>query len=115
MSQLVRLGSSPFTIEDSHTLEEIKAAAEENRLEDILESAEILFEHYKAITIKPSALSSIMNGNPLFEQGVLQGFDGLNMDEYLRIYGEDGFIGIGIVCYEEDKRRLYIKVKNIFF
>jgi hypothetical protein len=56
-----------------------------------------------------------MNGNPLFEQGVLQGFDGLNMDEYLRIYGEDGFIGIGIVCYEEDKRRLYIKVKNIFF
>lgn len=115
MSQLVRLGSFPFTIEDSHTLEEIKAAAAENRLEDILESAEILFEHYKAITIKPSALSSIMNGNPLFEQGVLQGFDGLNMDEYLRIYGEDGFIGIGIVCYEEDKRRLYIKVKNIFF
>ena len=114
MSQLVRLESSPFTIEDSNTLEEIKAAAAENRLSDILKSVEMLFKHYKAITVKTSALSSIINGNPLFEQGVMQGFEGLNENEDLCIYGEDGFIGIGSVRYEVDKQRLYIKVKNIF-
>lgn len=114
MSQLIRLGSSPFTIESSNTLEEIKAASEENRLDDILESVEILFKHYKTVIVKPSALGSIMNGNPLFPQGVLQGFEGLSENEDVSIYGEDVFIGIGNVRYEADKQRLYIKAKNIF-
>lgn len=114
MTQLIRLESSPFTIEDSNTLEEIKTAAEENRLGDIIKSVEILFKHYKVITVKDSALSSIMNGNPLFEQGVLQGFEGLSENEEVRLYGESGFIGIGNVRYETEKQRLYIKAKNIF-
>ena len=114
MSQLVRLGSSPFTIEDAKTLEEIKAAAEENRLDDIIMSVEMLFKHYKSIIVKPSALSSLMNGNPLFEQGVLQGFEGLCENEDVSIYEDDVFLGIGNVRYEADKQRLYIKVKNIF-
>ncbi|HYF83003.1 MAG TPA: tRNA pseudouridine(55) synthase TruB [Clostridia bacterium] len=114
MSQLVRLESSPFTIENSNTLEEIKSAAEENRIDDIMNGVEIIFKDYKVITIKPSALSSIMNGNPLFEQGVQQGFEKLNADDNASIYGEDGFIGIGVVRYEEAGQRLYIKIKNIF-
>ncbi len=114
MSQLVRLGSSPFTIEDSNTLEEIKAAAEENRLDDIINGVELVFKDYKAITIKQSALSSIMNGNPLFEQGVQQGFEKLSKDDNISIYSEDGFIGIGIVRYEESGQRLYIKIEKVF-
>lgn len=114
MSRLIRLGSSPFTIDGSYTLEEIKAAAEENRLDDIIESVEILFRHYKAVIIKPTALSSLMNGNPLFQQGILQGFEGLSENEDVSIYGEDVFIGIGKVRYEADKQRLYIKARNIF-
>ena len=114
MSQLIRLGSSPFSIEDSYTLEEIKAVAEENRISDILISAEILFKHYKSITVKASALKSITNGNPLYEQGVLNGFEGLNENEDIRIYGEAGFIGTGTVQYEESGQRLFVKLKNIF-
>ena len=114
MSQLVRLGSSPFAIEDSHTLEEIKAAAQENRLDEIIDTVEILFKDYKSIVIKSSALSSIMNGNPLFGPGILKGFEELNEGEDISIYGEDGFIGIGTVKYDADRQRLYIKVKNIF-
>jgi tRNA pseudouridine55 synthase len=113
MSQLVRLASSPFAIEDAYTLEEIKAAAIDNRLDEIIKGAEIIFKDYKAITIKNSALSSIMNGNPLFEQGVSQGFEGISKDDDVSILGEDGFIGIGTVCYEEAGQRLYIKIKNI--
>ena len=114
MSQLIRLGSSPFSIEDSHTLEEIKAAAEENRINDILISVEILFKHFKSITVKASALKSVTNGNPLFEQGVLNGFEGLSEKEDIRIYGENGFIGTGTVQYEESGQRLFVKLKNIF-
>ncbi len=114
MSQLVRLGSAPFAIEDSHTLEEIKAAAQENRLDEIIDNVEILFKDYKSIVIKPSALSSIMNGNPLFGPGVLKGFEELYEGDYISIYGEDGFIGIGTVKYDADRQRLYIKLKNIF-
>ncbi|MHB1392483.1 MAG: tRNA pseudouridine(55) synthase TruB [Clostridia bacterium] len=114
MSQLVRLGSSPFTIEDSNTLEEIKSAAEENRLDDIINSVELVFKDYKAITIKQSALSSIMNGNPLFEQGVQQGFEKLSTDDNVCIYSEDGFLGIGVVRYEESGQRLYIKIIKTF-
>jgi tRNA pseudouridine55 synthase len=114
MSQLIRLGSSPFSIEDSHTLEEIKAAAEENRISDILISVEILFKHYNSITIKASALKSVTNGNPLFEQGVLNGFEGLSENEDIRIYREDYFIGTGTVQYDEIRQRLFVKLKNIF-
>lgn len=114
MSQLIRLGSSPFAIEDSHTLEEIKAAVSENRISDILTSVEVLFKDYKSITVKSSAMNSILNGNPLFEQGVQYGFEGLREDEDICIYGEAGFIGTGIVQYDESKQRLYVKVKNIF-
>ncbi|HOE56419.1 MAG TPA: tRNA pseudouridine(55) synthase TruB [Bacillota bacterium] len=114
MSQLVRLEASPFKIEDSNTLEEIKAAAEDNRLADIIKSVEILFRHYKAIIIKQSALSSIMNGSLLFEQGVRQGFEGITENERVCLYGENGFIGIGSVYNDTGRQRLYIKTENIF-
>lgn len=114
MSQLVRLESSPFTIEDSNTLEEIKAAASENRIDRVLQSVEILFRHYKAVVIKASALESIMNGNPLFEQGVLKGFEQISENDDVSISSEEGFLGIGTVLYDIAKDRLYIKIKNIF-
>ena len=113
MSQLIRLGSSPFAIEDSHTIEEIKDAVSENRISDILISVEILFKHYKAITIKASAMNSVMNGSPIFEQGVLNGLEGLSENEDISIYGEVGFIGTGIVQSDVSRQRLYVKVKNI--
>jgi tRNA pseudouridine55 synthase len=108
------LESSPFKIEEAYTLEEIQAAAEENRLDSLLNSVELVFMDYKPVTIKQSALSSIMNGNPLFGQGVQQGFDKINADDDVSIYSEEGFIGIGTVKYEEARQRLYIKIKNIF-
>lgn len=114
MSQLVRLESSPFKIEASYTLEEILAAAEQNRLDSILESVEQVFMDYKPVTIKQSALNSIINGNPLFGQGIQQGFDKINAEDDVRIYSDEGFIGIGTVKYEEAGQRLYIKIKNIF-
>lgn len=114
MSQLVRLESSPFTIEEANTLEEIKAAASEKNIGSILQSVELLFRQYKAVAIKESALESIMNGNPLFEQGVQSGFRSLAENDDVRIASEEGFLGIGTVMADPVKDRLYIKIKKIF-
>lgn len=114
MSQLVRLESTPFTIEGANTLEEIKAAASENRVDSVIQSVEILFKQYKPVVIKPSALESIMNGNPLFEQGVQSGFGQLSENEDVSISSEEGFLGIGTVMYDTIKERLFIKIKKIF-
>lgn len=114
MSQLVRLGSSPFNIEQSHTLEEIKAAASAGRLGELLQSVEVLFENNKAVTVKASALQSLMNGNPLFEQGIQSGFGEIVYMDNVNIYSDEGFLGIGTVETDPDKNRLFIKTKKIF-
>lgn len=114
MSQLVRLESSPFKIEQSHTLEEIKSAASDGRLGELLQSVEVLFKNYKAVTVKASALQSLMNGNPLFEQGIQSGFGELAYMDNVKIYSEEGFLGIGTVEADPDKNRLFIKIKKIF-
>ena len=114
MSQLVRLESSPFTIEQANTLEEIKTAASEKSICCMLQSVEILFSQYKAVVIKESALESIMNGNPLFEQGVQNGFRLLAENDDVSICSEEGFLGIGTVMADPVKERLYIKIKKIF-
>ncbi|HWR60372.1 MAG TPA: tRNA pseudouridine(55) synthase TruB [Clostridia bacterium] len=114
MSQLVRLESSPFTIEEAHTLEEIKTAASENRLEEIMQSVEVLFRHYKTVTIKASALQSVMNGNPLFGQGIQSGFGELAENDRVSIASEEGFLGIGMVEADPQRERLYIRIKKLF-
>lgn len=114
MSQLVRLESSPFNIEQSHTLEDIKAAAAAGRLGELLRSVEVLFQNHKAVTVKPSALQSLMNGNPLFEQGIQSGFEELVYMDNINIYSNEGFLGIGTVEADPEKNRLFIKVKKIF-
>jgi tRNA pseudouridine55 synthase len=114
MSQLVRLESSPFNIEQAHTLEEIKAAASAGRLGELLQSVEVLFGNHKAVTVKASALQSLMNGNPLFEQGIQSGFGELVYMDNVNIYSDEGFLGIGTVETDPDKNRLFIKIKKIF-
>lgn len=114
MSQLVRLSSTPFSIEGSKTLEEIEKAAKDNRLEELIDPVEILFKEYKKVNIKPSALKSVLNGSPLYEQGMLQDINAYTEGEEVGVYGEEGFIGIGVVRYEEENQRKYIKIQNKF-
>jgi len=114
MSQLVRLESSPFTISQAHTLEEIKAAATNGKFEELLQSVEIMFENNKTVTVKASALQSLMNGNPLYEQGILSGFGELACKDDVNISSEDDFMGIGTVEADPERDRLFIKVKKLF-
>ena len=114
MSQLVRLSSEPFSIENARTLEEIESCVLENRIEEIIEPVEIVFNNYKKIHIKTSALKSVLNGSLLYSQGIIEDMDTLSEGTAVSIYSTEGFIGIGQVCVDEESKRKYIRVENKF-
>mgnify|MGYP001146923851 CR=1 FL=1 len=116
MSQLIRTESKPFTIMDSHTLEEIKKLTETNQNEEIFHTVEELFDDYIRIDLKDSARNSVLNGNNIYEQGLLNpGVLNTNI-EYtkIKIYNSDEFLGIGNIQYDFQGQRKFIKINNIF-
>lgn len=116
MSQLIRTESKPFTIIDSHTLEEIKKLTETNQNKEIFHTVEELFDDYIRIDLKDSARISVLNGNNVYEQGLLNS-DVLNTNmEYtkIKIYNSDEFLGIGCIQYDFQGQRKFIKINNIF-
>ena len=72
MSQLVRLESGPFTINDSLTLEEIQSSAREDKLYNWIIDIDYIFSIYNKITIKDTARKSALNGNPIFSIGIIE-------------------------------------------
>ncbi len=113
MSQLVRLESAPFTINDSYTIEEIDKAASENKLIDFIKPVDSIFINLEVVIIKPSARNSIMNGNPIYEMGIIEGLDKYQNDTMVRIYDNDEFLGLGLIVYSCDEDRKYLKVKKL--
>jgi tRNA U55 pseudouridine synthase TruB len=64
MGELVRSRSGQFDIENSHSLDEIKAAAENDRLHElILPAAKIL--PYEHATLSMRGIARALNGNPV--------------------------------------------------
>lgn len=112
MSQLVRLESYPFKIDESLTLEEIRLTAQNNSIENALKSLDYVFEGYKKIEVKDTAKKRALNGNTLYDNDV-------NEKKYehgnnLRLYVDEQFIGIGEAGYDEAKKRDYIIIKTLF-
>jgi tRNA pseudouridine55 synthase len=64
MGELTRTRSGMFSIENSFSLEQVKTAAENGGLNEIILSVDKLLP-YPAVTIKPEALARALNGNPI--------------------------------------------------
>jgi tRNA pseudouridine55 synthase len=87
MSALRRVRAGAFSVDDAHPLEEILAAAEAGRAEELLLPVETLFAACPALTLSPAQERALRNGVrwtcPLPEQTY-------------RLYGADGaFLAIG--------------------
>ncbi len=116
MSQLIRTESTPFYIEDSHTLEEISKLAETGQVEGVFKTIEGLFDDYIRIDLKNSARISVLNGNHVYEQGMLNP-EVLNShveSTNIKIYNSDEFLGIGNIQYDFQGQRKFVKINNIF-
>lgn len=114
MWQLVRLESTPFTIENSYTLEEIDKAAAEGTIDNMLVSADIIFKELPSIEIKKTARSAAMNGCYIYGIGVLGEIESYQAKTELRIYCEGEFLGIGTIRYSSEEDRKYIKIDKMF-
>jgi tRNA pseudouridine55 synthase len=96
MSLLIRTSSGMFKLEDSITLEELDAKFKDGSLEDYLKDGDVDFvlREYKYILLNDNALKYYTNGGAIDERRFLKS-DYRDNDEFVRVYSEDEFIGIG--------------------
>ena len=114
MSQLVRLESSPFRIEDSITLEEIQLSIRNNDFKDILKSTDSLFFDLNKVSIKKSAENSALNGNPVYAVGIEDDINSYENGTFVRLYVDEKFIALGTIEYDDSNNKNYIKIKTLF-
>ena len=90
MAFLLRSAAGCFDVQSASTLEEMKAAAEENRLETLLYPLDAPLEHIRAVRLDDMWTKSAINGVPVRAPG-----EALRPDEIVRVYLKDAFVGIG--------------------
>lgn len=114
MSQLIRVSSGDFSIENAHTLEEIDAAAANGSLSKLLTPVDEVFCRYEKINIRQAAENSALNGNPLYEKAIVENIAGKAEGARVRLYAGDRFIAIGIISFNSEEGRKYVKIDNLF-
>ena len=90
MAFLLRSAAGCFDVQSASTLEELKAAAEENRLETLLYPLDAPLEHIRAVRLGGQWSKSVMNGVPVRVPD-----ETFAPDEIVRVYLNDAFAGIG--------------------
>lgn len=83
MNRLQRLKSAGFSIEESHTVEELYRRAEEGTLSEILVPTDQLFERYPKLTVDRRQEKQIKNGVQIRFRGLIE-------EQNYRIYNEGG-------------------------
>jgi H/ACA ribonucleoprotein complex subunit 4 len=103
MSELRRSRVGNFSEDQSHSLMEVKDAYEfaksgdETQLKKILISIENAIEHVKKIFVKDSAIQSILNGAPLYVNGIEKLSEGILAGETVAMMtGKGELVAIGI-------------------
>jgi len=114
LSQLIRLESFPFSIDDSLTLEEVSAAAKNNCLQKFIYPPDLFFQEFDRINIKKSAEKSAINGNPIFTPGLEDNIEAYEEGTMVRLYIGDRFIALGVIGYDACYNKNFIKIKTLF-
>ena len=102
MKELRRVKVGHFSIEDSHTLDEIKRACEEwksgneTHIKNILIPIEQAIPHIKKVYVKDSSISSIRNGAPVMASDITK-LEQMGRNEMVGIFSnENELIAIGL-------------------
>ncbi|MDR0879321.1 MAG: tRNA pseudouridine(55) synthase TruB [Clostridioides sp.] len=100
MSMLIRNSSGKFDIKDSITLEELEEKFNEDTLDPYLYDIDYALSDFHKLVLMDTALKYYTNGGAIDERRFLGG-DYTAEDEFVRVYSEDGFIGLGKLTQEE--------------
>lgn len=87
VAALRRTESAGFTLEQSHTLEQIERAAKNDELGALVLAADAPFSDYPEIVLGDAAAARYRNGAPVFGAALPDGL--------ARVYGTAGFLGLG--------------------
>ncbi len=93
MSSLFRTQTGGFDISQSYTLEEISEMTQEER-DSLLIPTEKLFDDLPKISLPPFFERLAKNGAEIYQKKTGTSF---SADTLLRVYGKDGFFGLGKV------------------
>ncbi len=111
MTSLKRTVVSNFTVEDAHTLDELKQLKEEGRLTEAVLPTDFVFSDYKALTVNAQSRKYLDNGNKLYFS-MIDNIPSLSDGEIVRIYNDENtFCGL----YSYIKGENLLKPFKMFF
>lgn len=115
MTKLQRTQVGPFGISEAYTLQEVQRLAEANRLEEIIQSVDSVFEAYRAFRVLPQGSKMLHNGNKLFVNQI-EAFDAseklvFKEEEQVRIYNEQNVFE---AIYQFKKQERCLKPVKMF-
>ena len=90
MAFLLRSAAGCFDVQSATTIEELKEAAAEERLEELLYPLDAPLEHIRAVRLGDSYAKSVVNGVPVRVPG-----EHFEKDEIVRVYLNEVFAGMG--------------------
>lgn len=108
MSFLMRTSVGNFNIENSYTLNEIEKLRQENKLESILLPLDTPLMKFKSICFNKNYFKHLKNGMKIRVDNSKNIY---KVDELLRVYCEDEFVGVGTLVDKENE--LYLKMKKV--
>ena len=85
MTSLLRRSTGGFSLEEAVTLDQLKEAKTQGRLEQYVRPMDQLLGHFPALNCREEAKKLLINGNPL-RPGNVVGKDSLTDGSYYRIY-----------------------------
>ncbi|MHB8172025.1 MAG: tRNA pseudouridine(55) synthase TruB [Thermincolia bacterium] len=101
MSYLVRTRSGPFTLDTAHSLEYIEQRAKSEDFGQVVLPIEAGLPHLSSVMVWESAVKSVSHGNPLFEPGVAEKPESLQIGQMVRLQDTNGqILAIAKVIFE---------------
>ncbi len=108
MSFLMRTSVGNFNIENAYTLDEVEKLKQENKLESILLPLDTPLMNYQGICFNKDYYKHLKNGLKIRVNNSKKMY---NVDELLRVYCEEEFVGVGTLVNKDDE--LYLKMKKV--
>lgn len=111
MSMLVRTTVEKFDISDSLTLDEIEKYAQEDKIGLLLKPIDFVLSQYKELILDDEYFKILENGGRIPLSSDLNEL-GIEVNDKVRIYCKDCFIGIGIIYNYNNE--FYVKMEKVF-
>lgn len=110
MTALRRTKACGFSAEQAITLEQARGLAEKGELESKLLQTDSLFEHLRMVSVSDAQANRFKNGGELALERLKITGSSLLEEEKIRVYGSNGFIGLGQV----DLQKKQLKILKLF-